>query len=105
LRKRITIILFIVRTHKARANARVLRDFEKLQNNHYVDKNLDKFWLSFCEQYKEAKLGCVAISFVDRAGDTHPGIDDAETICKEFYEEMSKALNTWYPLPIRVKKS
>jgi tRNA(Ile)-lysidine synthase TilS/MesJ len=80
-------------------------NFEKLQNNHYVDKNLDKFWLSFCEQYKEAKLGCVAISFVDRAGDTHPGIDDAETICKEFYEEMSKALNTWYPLPIRVKKS
>ena len=39
---------------------------------------------------KDAALGKVAIRFVDRAGDVHPGIDDAETICAEFYAAMTK---------------
>jgi len=30
--------------------------------------------------------------FVDRAGDVHPGIDDAETICAEFYKAMSDVI-------------
>lgn len=29
----------------------------------------------------DAELGRVAMRFVDRAGDVHPGIDDAERIC------------------------
>ena len=36
----------------------------------------------------DARLGRVAMRFVDRAGDVHPGIDDAETICKQFHEAM-----------------
>ena len=36
----------------------------------------------------EAELGRTAMQFVDRAGDVHPGIDDAETICAEFYKAM-----------------
>jgi len=39
------------------------------------------------------EYGRVAMRFVDRAGDVHPGIDDAETICAEFYEAMSKAVD------------
>lgn len=41
---------------------------------------------------RNARLGKVAMRFVDRAGDVHPGIDDAETICAEFYKAMSDAL-------------
>jgi hypothetical protein len=40
----------------------------------------------------DAILGRVAMRFVDRAGDVHPGIDDAETICAEFHAAMSAAL-------------
>ena len=39
------------------------------------------------------EYGRVAMRFVDRAGDVHPGIDDAETICAEFHEAMSKAVD------------
>lgn len=45
------------------------------------------------EPYKrDAELGRIAMQFVDRAGDVHPGIDDAETICAEFYEAIDAAL-------------
>ena len=36
--------------------------------------------LSYSEKW-DAELGRAAMRFVDRAGDVHPGIDDAETIC------------------------
>lgn len=36
----------------------------------------------------DAALGQCAMHFVDRAGDVHPGIDDAETICAEFNKAM-----------------
>lgn len=41
----------------------------------------------------DAELARVAMRFVDRAGDVHPGIDDAERICQEFYEAMSAVIN------------
>ena len=41
----------------------------------------------------DAELGKTAMKFVDRAGDVHPGIDDAETICSDFYKAM---VNTLY---------
>lgn len=41
----------------------------------------------------DAELGRVAMRFVDRAGDVHPGIDDADRICREFYEAMSAVIN------------
>ena len=40
----------------------------------------------------DAELGRTAMRFVDRAGDVHPGIDDAETICAEFYKAMSDVI-------------
>lgn len=40
------------------------------------------------QQSWDAELGRTAMQFVDRAGDVHPGIDDAETICAEFYKAM-----------------
>lgn len=40
----------------------------------------------------DAELGRVAMRFVDRAGDVHPGIDDAERICAEFYAAMSAVI-------------
>jgi hypothetical protein len=42
---------------------------------------------------EDAELGRIAMCFVDRAGDPHPGIDDAETICREFYAAMSAVLD------------
>lgn len=45
-----------------------------------------------------AELGKTAMRFVDRAGDVHPGIDDAETICADFYKAMIATLDkntTW----------
>lgn len=42
---------------------------------------------------QDALLGKVAMRFVDRAGDVHPGIDDAEDICADFYKAMCKALD------------
>lgn len=41
----------------------------------------------------DAELGRVAMRFVDRAGDVHPGIDDADRICQEFYEAMTAVIN------------
>jgi hypothetical protein len=40
----------------------------------------------------DAELGRTAMRFVDRAGDVHPGIDDAETICAEFHKAMSEVI-------------
>lgn len=42
------------------------------------------------------ELGKIAMGFVDRAGDPHPGIDDAETICAEFYKAMSAVLDPYW---------
>lgn len=42
---------------------------------------------------EDAEVGRIAMRFVDRAGDPHPGIDDAETICREFYAAISEILN------------
>ena len=44
------------------------------------------------ELERDAVLGRIAMRFVDRAGDVHPGIDDAKTICAEFYDAMSCAV-------------
>lgn len=41
----------------------------------------------------DAELGRTAMRFVDRAGDVHPGIDDADQICREFHEAMSAVIN------------
>ena len=42
---------------------------------------------------EDAELGQVAMRFVDRAGDVHPGIDDADKICADFYAAMTAVLN------------
>lgn len=42
-----------------------------------------------------AALGDVAMRFVDRAGDVHPGIDDADRICAEFSQAMGLEQNRW----------
>lgn len=47
----------------------------------------------------EKELANTAMKFVDRAGDVHPGIDDAETICEEFSKAMGKVLDKWYTMP------
>ena len=47
------------------------------------------------ENYKakwDAELGRTAMKFVDRAGDLHPGIDDADAICAEFYKAMCEVI-------------
>ena len=46
---------------------------------------------SYSEKW-DAELGRTAMRFVDRAGDVHPGIDDAETICAEFHKAMSEVI-------------
>lgn len=46
---------------------------------------------SYSEKW-DAELGRAAMRFVDRAGDVHPGIDDAETICAEFHKAMSEVI-------------
>ena len=45
------------------------------------------------EAQRDAELGKTAMKFVDRAGDVHPGIDDAETICSDFYKAMVNTLD------------
>lgn len=40
----------------------------------------------------DAELGRTAMRFVDRAGDVHPGIDGAETICAEFHKAMLEVI-------------
>lgn len=49
----------------------------------------------------DAELGRTAMRFVDRAGDVHPGIDDAETICAEFYKAMSGVIDKHWNGPRR----
>ena len=47
------------------------------------------------ENYKakwDAELGRTAMKFVDRAGDLHPGIDDADRICADFYKAMCETI-------------
>ena len=47
------------------------------------------------ENYKakwDAELGRTAMKFVDRAGDLHPGIDDADAICAEFYKALCETI-------------
>ena len=46
----------------------------------------------------DAEFGRIAIRFVDRAGDIHPGIDDAETICADFHKAMSEPIDKRYKL-------
>lgn len=43
-------------------------------------------------QFWDAELGRTAMRFVDRAGDVHPGIDDADTICADFYAAMAAVI-------------
>jgi hypothetical protein len=47
--------------------------------------NYSNFW--------DAELGRVAMQFVDRAGDVHPGVDSAEKICAEFHAAMVGVLD------------
>ena len=47
----------------------------------------------FYQLQKDAELGNTAMRFVDRAGDVAPGIDDAETICEDFYTAMTEVLD------------
>jgi hypothetical protein len=54
---------------------------------------------------KDAALGKVAMRFVDRAGDVHPGIDDADTICAEFYTAMSAECVRQFPMPRPVRSA
>lgn len=46
---------------------------------------------------RDASLGNVAMRFVDRAGDVHPGIDEAQTICDEFHAAMVAEMDVWMP--------
>ena len=46
-----------------------------------------------CADEQFAELGRIAMRFVDRAGDVHPGIDDAERICREFHQAMADAID------------
>lgn len=43
----------------------------------------------------DTALSNVAMRFVDRAGDIHPGIDGAERICGHFYAAMCAELDRW----------
>ena len=53
-----------------------------------TDAELQQLW----QIQWDAELGRTAMRFVDRAGDVHPGIDDAETICAEFHAAMSAVI-------------
>jgi len=46
------------------------------------------------------ELAETAMRFVDRAGDVHPGIDDADRICAEFYSAMAAVIDKWHPMPV-----
>jgi len=62
----------------------------------YSQATIDALQAEIEAMRKDARYveyGRVAMRFVDRAGDVHPGIDDAETICAEFHEAMSKAVD------------
>ncbi len=46
------------------------------------------------------ELAETAMRFVDRAGDVHPGIDDADRICAEFHAAMMEVIEKWHPMPM-----
>ena len=49
------------------------------------------------------ELAETALRFVDRAGDVHPGIDDADRICGEFHTAMMEVIEKWHPMPMPVR--
>lgn len=49
---------------------------------------------------KNRELAETAMRFVDRAGDVHPGIDDADRICAEFHAAMMEVIEKWHPMPM-----
>jgi hypothetical protein len=51
----------------------------------------------------DAELGNIAMRFVDRAGDTCPDVDSAETICAEFYKAMGDAVCKARPIAMQAK--
>ena len=57
----------------------------------YSQATVNALQAHIAELEKDAAFGRVAMRFVDRAGDVHPGIDDAETICAEFSAAMRLA--------------
>lgn len=57
-----------------------------------MQQEIDALRARLVEVEKDAELGKTAMRFVDRAGDVHPGIDDAETICADFYKAMVATL-------------
>lgn len=50
--------------------------------------------ISLITEKEYAELGRIAFKFLDRMGDPHPDIDDAETICAEAYTAMTSYLAT-----------
>ena len=79
----------------------------KWSNSTFV-RNAERFLLDYAQELitayesklikkakiedEDADIGRIAMKFVDRAGDVHPGIDDAETICADFYKAISDYL-------------
>lgn len=58
-------------------------------NTHPQSAEYNRGFEAAYNQFKfDIELGNTAMRFVDRAGDVHPGIDDAETICADFYKAM-----------------
>lgn len=53
---------------------------------------------------KNRELAETAMRFVDRAGDVHPGIDDADRICAEFHAAMAAVVDKWHPMPLPTKR-
>jgi hypothetical protein len=54
-----------------------------------LDDDLRDLRAKMARLERDAELGRTAMRFVDRAGDVHPGFDDADTICDEFYQAMA----------------
>jgi hypothetical protein len=71
----------------------------KNDNSQLLAAEYNRGFKAACDQFKvDIELGKTAMRFVDRAGDVHPGIDDAETICADFYKAMITTLDkntTW----------
>lgn len=76
------------------ANAEVAWALSSDQNVELVEAKLchEKMVRAIKRLTRYAELGETAFRFIDRAGDPHPGIDDAETICKEFEMAMVAVL-------------
>jgi len=78
-------------------------EYEAFKNSDNNENYLD-CWKAACKWQRariaqletEAELGKVAMKFIDRAADVHPGIDDAETICEEFSKAMAQVLDKYY---------